>query len=166
MDRRALVTGGTGFVGRRLMRRLLDDGWTVRALVLEAERPRLPNHPNLEPVIGDVTREESLRGTMVDVDVVFHLAALVESWVRDPVDFYRVNVAGTDHMIDEALRSNVSRFVFTSSISGIGVTPGVVIREDSPPGDRKSTRLNSSHLVISYAVFCLKKKKNESSTRL
>jgi len=134
MDRRALVTGGTGFVGRRLMRRLLDDGWTVRALVLEAERPRLPNHPNLEPVIGDVTREESLRGTMADVDVVFHLAALVESWVRDPVDFYRVNVAGTDHMIDEALRSNVSRFVFTSSISGIGVTPGVVIREDSPPG--------------------------------
>src|SRR5256885_6933039 len=28
----------------------------------------------------------------------------------------------------------------------------------NPPGDRKSTRLNSSHLVISYAVFCLKKK--------
>src|SRR5256885_15791898 len=28
-------------------------------------------------------------------------------------------------------------------------------------GDRKSTRLNSSHLVISYAVFCLKKKKKE-----
>src|SRR5256885_9380251 len=29
-------------------------------------------------------------------------------------------------------------------------------------GDRKSTRLNSSHLVISYAVFCLKKKKREA----
>src|SRR5256885_13129460 len=28
--------------------------------------------------------------------------------------------------------------------------------------DRKSTRLNSSHLVISYAVFCLKKKKNDT----
>src|SRR5438132_2835762 len=28
-------------------------------------------------------------------------------------------------------------------------------------GDRKSTRLNSSHTVISYAVFCLKKKKND-----
>src|SRR5256885_7901843 len=47
-------------------------------------------------------------------------------------------------------------------------------REDADPGqcrrarqprvqpDRKSTRLNSSHLVISYAVFCLKKKKQES----
>src|SRR5688500_19870601 len=30
--------------------------------------------------------------------------------------------------------------------------------------DRKSTRLNSSHLVISYAVFCLKKKKNEDTS--
>src|SRR5205814_2940979 len=32
-------------------------------------------------------------------------------------------------------------------------------------GDRKSTRLNSSHLGISYAVFCLKKKKNEYELR-
>src|SRR2546426_3656006 len=32
--------------------------------------------------------------------------------------------------------------------------------------DRKSTRLNSSHLVISYAVFCLKKKKNKEQRRV
>src|SRR5205807_7686172 len=32
-------------------------------------------------------------------------------------------------------------------------------------GDRKSTRLNSSHLVISYAVFCLKKKKKEKKRK-
>src|SRR2546422_5749602 len=33
-----------------------------------------------------------------------------------------------------------------------------------PPQDRKSTRLNSSHGYISYAVFCLKKKKKENET--
>src|SRR5256885_7040122 len=33
-------------------------------------------------------------------------------------------------------------------------------------GDRKSTRLNSSHLVISYAVFCLKKKKKNNNNSL
>src|SRR5437588_9318799 len=33
------------------------------------------------------------------------------------------------------------------------------------PGDRKSTRLNSSHTVISYAVFCLKKKKKQKQKR-
>src|SRR3712207_7048925 len=32
---------------------------------------------------------------------------------------------------------------------------------DDPPADRKSTRLNSSHANISYAVFCLKKKKKQ-----
>src|SRR2546426_7979406 len=39
----------------------------------------------------------------------------------------------------------------------------LLVRPRQPPGDRKSTRLNSSHLVISYAVFCLKKKKNKNS---
>src|ERR1039457_7525720 len=38
-----------------------------------------------------------------------------------------------------------------------------VVVELSP--DRKSTRLNSSHLVISYAVFCLKKKKTQKNTK-
>ena len=134
MTLRAFVTGGTGFVGRRVVRRLLDGGWKVRALVLEAERNRLPEDTNLEAAVGDVTRPETIRGRMDDVDGVFHLAALVESWVRKPEEFARVNVTGTDHMIDEALRASVHRFVFTSSLSGIGVTPGVRIREDSPPG--------------------------------
>src|SRR5436190_20278926 len=39
-------------------------------------------------------------------------------------------------------------------------------RRDPPAGvDRKSTRLNSSHTVISYAVFCLKKKKTKKNTQ-
>jgi len=134
VNRIAFVTGGTGFVGRRVVRMLLDDGWKVRALVLASERERLPSHTNLEPVIGDVTRSESLRGTMDDADGVFHLAAVVESWIRDPDRFGHVNVEGTDHMIDEALRAAVSRFVFTSSLSGIGVTPGVLLNENSPTG--------------------------------
>ena len=130
----AFVTGGTGFIGRRLVAQLLNAGWRVRAFVLRHERERLPTHPNLEATVGDVTDPESLRSSMEDMDAVFHLAALVESWVRDPRDFVRVNVEGTGHVIDEALRAAVPRFLFTSSLSGIGVTPGSVVREDSPPG--------------------------------
>src|SRR5438045_7530404 len=61
-----------------------------------------------------------------------------------------------------------------ADICGAGEGPhGVVQRGaagdcgDAPGGDgadRKSTRLNSSHLGISYAVFCLKKKKNVTAT--
>lgn len=134
MAPKALVTGGTGFIGRRVVRMLIEEGWHVRALALESDRARLPNHASLEAVVGDVTRPESLHGTMDDVDAVFHLAALVDSWVRDPLDYARVNVEGTGHVVDEALQAAVPRFVFTSSMSGIGVTPGSVMREDSPPG--------------------------------
>src|SRR3970282_598661 len=37
---------------------------------------------------------------------------------------------------------------------------------EAGPGDRKSTRLNSSHITISYAVFCLKKKKRDLDAKL
>ncbi len=131
----ALVTGGTGFIGRRLVKMLLDDGWRVRALVPEPERMRLPARENLKAIVGDVTEPETLRWTMDGVDAVFHVAALVDAWIRDPKDYLRVNVEGTDHMIDEALRAEVPRFLFTGSMSGIGVTPGAVMREDSPPGE-------------------------------
>jgi dihydroflavonol-4-reductase len=128
------VTGGTGFIGRRVVRMLLEGGWAVRVFVPEAQRTKLPAHARVEPIVGDVTRPETLRGTMDEVDGVFHMAALVEFWVRRPSEFFRVNVLGTDHVIDEALRAGVPRFVFTSSISGIGVTPGQPVREDSSPG--------------------------------
>ena len=134
MALRAFVTGGAGFIGSHLVRRILDDGWQVKALVLDSERSRLPKHENLEAVVGDITNPSSLLGQMDETDAVFHLAALVDSWVRDPRDYVRVNVEGTGHVIDEALRAAVPRFLFTSSMSGIGVTPGVVMREDSPAG--------------------------------
>src|SRR2546427_6422893 len=43
------------------------------------------------------------------------------------------------------------------------MSPEQVLGERVDPRDRKSTRLNSSHSQISYAVFCLKKKKNQSN---
>src|SRR5437899_6664232 len=44
--------------------------------------------------------------------------------------------------------------------------PGAFVPPGRKEADRKSTRLNSSHLGISYAVFCLKKKNNRRTTRL
>src|SRR5690349_23373979 len=44
---------------------------------------------------------------------------------------------------------------------GLGATDGPMVRESRARADRKSTRLNSSHVENSYAVFCLKKKRKK-----
>src|SRR3712207_7060751 len=68
----------------------------------------------------------------------------------------RVNVEGTTHLLQAAVKHDVKKFVFASSSSVYGNLGRVPFSEEE---DRKSTRLNSSHANISYAVFCLKKKK-------
>src|SRR2546426_3094853 len=57
-------------------------------------------------------------------------------------------------------RTNVGLYLPPTALESRQVQGGRIIATGpGTPIDRKSTRLNSSHLVISYAVFCLKKKK-------
>jgi dihydroflavonol-4-reductase len=91
---------------------------------------------------------------MDEMDAVFHLAALVAPWIRDPREFQRVNVDGTRNMVDEALRAAVPRFIFTSSLSGIGVQPGVLMQEGAPPGrvfgPYEESKAAAERLVATY----------------
>src|SRR5436309_7766294 len=56
-----------------------------------------------------------------------------------------------------------------SRVASVSIGPGAIalMRIPDPPSsrDRKSTRLNSSHVKISYAVFCLKKKKKKKKQK-
>src|SRR5207253_8162918 len=97
---------------------------------------------------------------MRGVEVVFHQGALpsVPRSVQDPLTTSAVNVEGTLNVLLAARDEGVRRVVYTSSSSVYGSSAELPARESGP--DRKSTRLNSSHVAISYAVFCLKKKTN------
>jgi nucleoside-diphosphate-sugar epimerase len=116
---KALVTGAAGVMGARLVRGLRDAGWAVRALVL----PRDPLRARLEGLgceifEGDVSARESLRGACLDVDTVFHLAAVIVS--HDPSVFARVNRDGTANLVAEAEASgDVRHFIYVSSASVI-----------------------------------------------
>lgn len=117
---KALVTGAHGFIGSHLAEKLLAEGCHVRALV--SPWGRLDNlkgvleHPRLELLRADITEPETLQGSCRDVEVVFHAAARVAEW--GPWGPYeRVNVRGTEHLLREAERSGVRRFVLVSSVS-------------------------------------------------
>jgi NADH dehydrogenase len=116
MTELVLVTGAAGVMGARLVKRLLDAGHRVRALVL----PNDPLRSRVEALgcelrEGDVSRAETLSGVCEGVSTVYHLAAVILS--RDASVFQRVNRAGTAHLVEQAARSRVRHFVYVSSAS-------------------------------------------------
>ncbi|RME44912.1 MAG: NAD-dependent epimerase/dehydratase family protein, partial [Caldilineae bacterium] len=74
----SLVTGATGFIGRHLLKRLLQTGGHVKALTRRAGRP-LMHHARLQWVYGDITDPSSLNDVLKGVDVVYHLAAEMQN---------------------------------------------------------------------------------------
>lgn len=119
------VTGGTGFIGRRLIDDLLAAGYEVTALVRTFDRARaLP--PAVRTIAGDINKPASLRLGLRGAEVVFHLAAWRNSGVRlkDQPRLARTNVEGTRQVLELAGDVGVSRIVYTSALSLYGASPG------------------------------------------
>ncbi len=113
---RVLVTGAAGVMGAHLVRLLLESGWAVRGLILPGD----PGRARLEALgcearEGDVSIPSTLRGICDDVDLVYHLAAVIVS--HDPDVFRRVNRDGTAHLVTLAAAAHVRHFVYISSAS-------------------------------------------------
>jgi dihydroflavonol-4-reductase len=127
---RAFVTGSTGFLGRHLVRELLDHGYAVTALVRTFERGRqLPRGVRALP--GDITKPESFRHGLQDADVVFHLAAIttVGASPRDYGRIQRINVDGARHVLEMAAEAGAAKIVHVSDVAVYGDTRGQAVDE-------------------------------------
>ncbi len=104
-----LVTGGTGFIGKDLVKELAkkDD---VRIL------SRKPLNGNYDFVKGDITDFETVKKATKDVDVVYHLAVHGDH-LAPYTDLYKVNVLGTQNVIEAAIKNKVKKVVYTSSLA-------------------------------------------------
>lgn len=135
---RVLVTGGAGYLGCRLIPRLLDRGWDVRVLDrgcygvagLEA----LADHPGCTLISGDIRRLQELPGLFDGVDAVVHLAGLVNdpSCDLEPDLAWDVNVESTLELARRALEAGAGRFVFASSCAVYGQGVFAWLDEASP----------------------------------
>lgn len=125
--RHALVTGATGFIGRRLCAELAS-----RDVVVRATARRFVPGPWDEFVASDLPEESSLSGAMAGIDTVFHLAARVHVADHSSTDeaHWEVNAEGTRRLLYAAGRASVERFIYFSSVKAVG-EPGNICADES-----------------------------------
>jgi nucleoside-diphosphate-sugar epimerase len=149
----AFVTGGSGFIGGALVRRLVADGWTVRALARSEASADAVRERGAEPVRGDLDDVASMAAGAAGCEVAFHCAAHLGDW-GPRADFERGNVQGTRNALAASRQAGVRRFVHVGTeavlLAGeplIEVDERAPLRFDSP-ALYSSTKARAEEAVI------------------
>jgi dihydroflavonol-4-reductase len=127
----ALVTGGTGFVGGAVVRRLITEGRVVRAVARSGPGLELVAGLGAEAVPGNLLDLGSLRRAMDGCRVVFHCAGVNTMCPRDPSPMFRANVEGSVNVVRAAAGAGVAKVVYTSSAAAVGEAQGAVGNEET-----------------------------------
>lgn len=138
-----LVTGGTGFLGSAVVRRLLDAGHDVRALARPESNLSNLHGLSIEIVWGNLHDRPSMDRAMKGCDTLFHVAADYRLWTRDPQTLYQSNVTGTQNIMGAALEAGVRRVVYTSSVATLGVAALGQLADET-------TQVNEADMIGDY----------------
>lgn len=160
---KALVTGATGFVGRRLVEQLSLAGASVRVLIRSRHIEngiRMRHHDRVVPVMGDLTAPGSLHDVCDKIDTVFHLAGYAHT--SDANDaaatmlHRQITVEGTRILLAEAIRAGVRRFVFASSVKAMGEGSEKCLDETAPALPMTSyghAKLQAEQIVLEQGLL-------------
>lgn len=154
---RIFITGGNGFVGQHLISRLIKDGHELNILVRSKNTHNIPANKNLNFFEGDILDYDSLKKAINGCQQVYHLAACTAIWVKDPKQYYRVNVIGTNNVLDAAIETNVDKVVVTSTAGVFGPSIDGVINESSPRlieyfNEYESSKAISESMIKNYVI--------------
>ncbi len=130
---KTLVTGASGFIGSRLVKRLLQTGAQVKVLVRKESNLENLQGLSIELAYGDLRDYETLRSALEGCDALFHVAADYRLWVPNPDQLYKTNVEGTVNIMRASLEEGVKRVVYTSSVATLGLNPDASPADEDTP---------------------------------
>jgi dihydroflavonol-4-reductase len=125
---KVLVTGGTGFTGSNLVKKLAGLNYQVRVLARPGSKTDFLAQMGVEIVTGDIKDKESVFEAVKGTDIVFHIAAAYRQANLPDSEYWEVNFNGTKNILDAALKYDVKRLVHCSTI-------GIISSVKKPPAD-------------------------------
>ncbi len=128
----AFVTGGSGFIGGRLIRRLVADGWSVRALARSDSSAGKVRDIGAEPVAGDLDDVPAMTAGAQGCEYALHAAAALGEWGRRE-DFVRGNVTGTENALRACRDAGVRRFVHVGTEAALLAGQPLVNADETVP---------------------------------
>jgi UDP-glucose 4-epimerase len=133
---KVVVTGGAGFIGSELVRQLAKANRQVLVIdnLINGRRENLePLGDNVDLVVLDIREQQGLARLLSAADIIYHLACLgVRHSIHSPQENHDVNATATLHLLEEAKKAGVGRFVYVSSSEVYGTARWVPMTEDHP----------------------------------
>ena len=129
MAQRVFVTGGTGFVGKAVVRALLAHGFLVRCLVRPGSESDLKGFESIDRVPGDVMNADGLAPSMEGCSAVVHLVGIIRERRARGVTFERLHTEATRNMLAVARAAGITRY---AQMSALGTGPGARARYQPP----------------------------------
>lgn len=142
------VSGGTGFIGIQLVKRLVGMGNIVHALYRSESKAELIRIEGVHLFKGDILDESSLQAAMEECELAYHAAAFAGVWSEDPGLVFRLNVDGALMVIDAAGKAGIRRVVVTSTAGVLGPSEKEAVHEFSPPPPSFFTLYEESKFLL------------------
>jgi nucleoside-diphosphate-sugar epimerase len=129
IEMKVFVTGGTGFIGQHVVRKLINRGYDVFGLTRSEKGAADLRDLGAQVVFGDILDRDSMRESMTGSDIVFHLAGWYKIGSRDWMLAEATNVAGTRNVLRLAYELGIPKIIYTSTVAVYGDTKGELVDE-------------------------------------
>jgi uncharacterized protein YbjT (DUF2867 family) len=144
------MTGATGFIGRALLRQLLEAGYEVRVLIRPSKRsPHLPKGRPIDVAVASLADERSIRAALRGAEAVFHLAGA--EWQGRNADLLAVDMRGTENLARAASDANVKRIITVSHL-GASRTSGYAVFQAKGVAEEHIKRSGVPYTILRSAV--------------